>query len=95
MALRQTRLGHEAIRRASRVLPKDAGIADALGRLDAFDAGVAASTSQQEVAGQFDALLLQNAAGGSCDYTTTEIVVTIIGFVLGIIPGILFLFLFC
>ena len=36
---------------------------------------------------------LDQSAG--CDYTTTEIIVIVIGFVLGIIPGIIFLFLFC
>jgi hypothetical protein len=33
--------------------------------------------------------------GGGCSYDTVEIVVIVIGFILGIIPGIIFLFLFC
>jgi hypothetical protein len=95
MALTQTRLGHAAINRAARLFSESNALADAQMRLDTFDAGVKASTTQQEVAAQFDALLLTHPLSGQCMYTTIEIIVIIIGFVLGILPGILFLFLFC
>jgi hypothetical protein len=91
MALAKIALGHQAIDRVARVLPNDEGIADAEARLDAFEAGVLAADSQREVAAQFDQLALL----GSCQYDTVEIAIIVIGFILGILPGILFLFLFC
>ena len=95
LALTQTRMGHEAIRRASRALPGDSAIAEADARLSAFEAGVNAAETQAQVAGQLDTLVQTETSLGSCDYTRTEIVIIIIGFLLGILPGILFLFLFC
>lgn len=95
LALDQTRLGHEAIDRARQIFPADADIAQADARLTAFEEGLAAATSPAEVADQLDTLGQTGATAGRCDYTNGEIVVIIIGFVLGILPGILFLFLFC
>ena len=96
MAYTETRLGHQAIARAAHVLPHSADLADAEARLDTFDAGVGASTSQAQVAGQLDSLMATQAMdGGHCEYTPSEVVIIVIGFLLGILPGILFLFLFC
>lgn len=95
LALDQTRLGHEAIDRARQLFPADADIAEADARLTAFEEGIAAATSPAQVADQLDTLDQTGATAGRCDYTNGEIVVIIIGFLLGILPGILFLFLFC
>ncbi len=93
LALSKIELGHKAIDKAAKFLPDDgAGLAEAEARLDTLEAGVVAAESQAQVAAQFDRI---GAVGGGCDYSTTEIVVIVIGFVLGIIPGIIFLFLFC
>jgi hypothetical protein len=92
-ALAKIRLGHKAIDKAARILPGEvAGIAEATARLDALEAGVRAADTPAGVAAEFDRL---GANAVSCDYTTVEVVVIVIGFVLGIIPGILFLILFC
>lgn len=96
MALAQTRLGHKALRQASRMLPKSADIAVAEARLVSFEAAINASTTQAEVAGNIDALASTAGVGaGNCDYSNVEIAIIIVGFILGILPGILFLFLFC
>ena len=94
MALSQTRLGHKAIKQAARLVSNDPGIAEADARLSAFEEGVNAAQTQEQVAAQFDQVIAQHT-GMNCAYTTVEVVVIIIGFLLGILPGILFLFLFC
>lgn len=94
MALSKTRLSHKAIDQAEKLFPNDPEIAAAEQRLDTFEDGVARAQSQEEVAMQFDNLMVQQVAGG-CEYTPVEVAVIVIGFLLGIIPGIIFLFLFC
>ena len=41
------------------------------------------------------AVRVSSGDGGGCNYTTGEVIIIVIGFVLGIIPGIIFLFVFC
>jgi hypothetical protein len=91
LALDKIRLGQKSIHRAEKLVGDRAGLAEAQAKLDALEAQVRAADTQAEVASAFGGL--DQSAG--CDYTTTEIVVIVIGFVLGIIPGIIFLFLFC
>jgi hypothetical protein len=95
MALEQTRLGEKAISKAARILPGNKSIEEAKARLAAFDSGVEGARTQQDVAAQFDYLEVTHSVGMGCDYTTGEVVVIVIGFLLGIVPGILFLFLLC
>jgi hypothetical protein len=94
MALSKTRLSHQAIETAGRAFPNDPDVVAADAKLDAFEEGVAHADSQEAVAMQFDNLMAQ-PVDGHCAYSTTEIAIIIIGFLLGIIPGIIFLFLFC
>jgi hypothetical protein len=95
MALSQTQLGHVAIARAARIFPRNAELQQADRRLSEFEGGIESASTQADVALQFDQLMAGSHASGSCSYTTTEVVIIVIGFVLGILPGILFLFLFC
>lgn len=95
MALAQTHLGHLAIRQAARSFPHNEEIEQAENKLNVFEDGVRSSISQQQVARQFDLLVGTQALSGGCSYGTVEIVVIVIGFIFGIIPGIIFLFLFC
>lgn len=93
LALAKIRLGQKAIDRAEKLRVADAtGLAEAEARLDALEAGVRAAETPDAVAAQFDRL---DANAVKCDYTPTEIIIIVVGFVLGIIPGIIFLFLFC
>lgn len=95
MVLRQSRIGHVALEQAVRLAPEQVDILGAEARLSDFEAGVSAAATQAEVAEQLDGVVAAEADGGGCDYTTVEIIVIVIGFILGILPGILFLFLFC
>jgi hypothetical protein len=91
-ALSKIRLGHKAIRQASRLVSDEQGIAEAQSRLDKLEQGVLAARTQEEVAAQFGQL---GAQAMNCHYDTVEIVIIVVGFVLGILPGLLFLILFC
>ncbi len=41
------------------------------------------------------AVSVHGGGGGGCDYTTGEIIIIVLGFILFIIPGIIFLIIFC
>jgi hypothetical protein len=92
MALKKVRLAHAAVDRGSKTLAGDPALAEADARLDALDANVRSAQSQAEVAAAFQPLT--NLQGG-CDYTGGEIVLIVLGFIFGIIPGIILLFLLC
>jgi hypothetical protein len=95
MALDKISLSRKAIRLADKQLGGDPAIAHATARIDAFDAQVRGATSQEEVSVAFAQLAPSQSVAGRCDYTGGEIVIIVIGFILGIIPGIIFLFLLC
>src|SRR5688572_11567837 len=96
LALKKVRLGHTAIRHAERLSPDAEGLAEAKAEFAAFEATVVAASTPDEVAGAFDALMPQgDPQAMSCDYSTVELVLVVIGLVLGIIPGLLFLLIFC
>lgn len=93
LALSKLRVAHVALDRARSVLPGESeALADAELRLIALEDAVLAGTTPAEVAAPFEQMA---ALDGRCDYTTVEIVVIVVGFVLGILPGVIFLFLFC
>jgi len=107
LALSQTRLARKALSRARWVLPFSGTIGETRHKLEAYEARVLDAKSQAEVAAEFGRLVRLAEAkpgtvvdaleigGTTCSYTTTEIVIIIIGFLLAIIPGIIFLFLLC
>jgi hypothetical protein len=107
LALSQTRLAKKALSRARWVLPFSGTIGETRHKLEAYEARVLAAKSQADVAAQFGRLVRLAEAkpgtvvdalelgGTTCSYTTTEIVIILIGFLLAIIPGIIFLFLLC
>jgi len=105
LALSQTRLAHQALARARWILPFSATVREAGSNLDAYEARLRQARTQEAVAAEFGGPVRVASGGDSrndgaharvnCDYTTTEIVIIVIGFILGIIPGIIFLFLFC
>lgn len=92
LALSKLKLGHQAIDVASHTVGDSAGLSDAQARLDALEAAVNAAETQDQVSAAFGAIDKQAL---SCQYDTVEIAIIVIGFLLAIIPGIIFLFLFC
>jgi hypothetical protein len=94
MAMKKLRLGHKALDAAEALTPDIQEMADARAKFDAFESTVVAASTTQEVASAFDNLAQQNQAM-ACDYTTVELVIIVIGFLFFIIPGIIFLIIFC
>ena len=105
LALSQTRLAHKALSRARWVLPFNSTVREVNRKLDAYEARIRDARTQNEVAAEFGRLVRVASAGdpkivdakvrADCNYTTVEVVIIIIGFLLGIIPGIIFMFLLC
>jgi hypothetical protein len=87
------RLAREAVARVQR-LPGGGELAAAEHRLAAGERAIAAAATPPAVASAFSAALGPPAAQG-CAYTTLEIVAIVLGFILGIIPGLILLVLLC
>jgi hypothetical protein len=94
LALRKVRLSHRAVDQAVRLVPNDAELLEHQAVLEAFEADVLASRSQQEVARRFAALDAR-AEALRCHYSTGEVIAVVLGFILGVIPGIILLILLC
>lgn len=92
-ALGKIALARKAVNIADKQVHGDPAIADAMEKLNALDARVRSSTSQQQVSLAFSQL--NQSAKISCEYTTVEVLIIIIGFLLFIIPGIILLILLC
>ena len=84
--------------------PYSSSIRTAQRRLLAYQAGVHRARSEAEVAQEFGQLVRFGDSGddaidahilSSCHYTTGEIIAIVIGFILGILPGIILLILLC
>jgi hypothetical protein len=92
-ALGKIALARKAVALADRQVHGDPAIAEATEKLDALDANVRSATSQQQVALAFSQL--NQSAKITCSYSTVEILIIIIGFLLFVIPGIILLILLC
>jgi hypothetical protein len=86
-------LAREALARAQR-LPGGAALVATERRLVAGELAIAAAATPPAVASAFSAAVGPPAAAG-CSYTTLEIVAIVLGFILGIIPGVILLVLLC
>lgn len=95
-------LARGAMERARGWLPGASGLAEGERRLRAGEEAVAAATTPAAVAGAFAGAVSGSMplAGvdidpPSCSYSTLEIVAIVLGFILGIIPGLILLVLLC
>jgi hypothetical protein len=89
-------LAREAIARARGLAPDGASLAAMDQQLRNGELGVAAATTPEAVAGAFSlAVTGPPAAAIGCAYSTGEIIAIVIGFILGILPGIILLIVFC
>jgi hypothetical protein len=104
LALAPIEQAHRALSRARWLAPYSSSIRTAQRRLLAYQAGVGRARSEAEVAQEFGQLVRLADSGGipaqahvlsSCHYTTWEIVAIVIGFILGILPGIILLIILC
>jgi hypothetical protein len=85
-------LARQALARTQR-LPGANGLAAPEQRLHAGERAIAAAQTPPAVASAFAAAIGPPSAG--CSYTTLEIVAIVLGFILGIIPGLILLVLLC
>jgi hypothetical protein len=103
LATRPSHMARRALGTAQRLAPWSGTLRDAHGKLVGYEDRVAKTTTPEEAAHEFEGLV-QLAGGGSvtvggnsgrCNYTTTEIIAIVLGFILFIIPGIILLIGFC
>jgi hypothetical protein len=94
MALDKVALTHKVVRLADKQLDGNPAIAEATQKLDALDAQVRAAENQQQVSLAFSQLSQDRMKAG-CSYTTPEILLIVIGFLIFVIPGIILLLLLC
>ena len=107
LAVSDSRRARRALAAARGLAPFSSGIADAHERLLAYETRVRRAGSSAEVADEFAGLVQVASLGGGtgfhidhdhhhgCDFSTGEIIAIVLGFLLGIIPGIILLILLC
>jgi hypothetical protein len=104
LATQPMRGAHFALSQARAVAPWTQSLADADAALDGYEARVAQAATPDDVAQELATLVsVGNLPGevaadlgdGGCDFSTGEVIATVLGFILGIIPGIILLFLLC
>ncbi|MFQ5456858.1 MAG: hypothetical protein ACE5FC_00185 [Myxococcota bacterium] len=105
LALDQTNLARKALSRAKWVIPFNGALGDASRKLDAYEVRVKEAGSPEEVAAAFgdlvrlasadDLTIVDAEVKADCHYTTGEIVIIVIGFLLAIIPGFIFMAILC
>lgn len=91
LAMEEVKPARGVLAKASKLAPKDEGLADARARLVEFEAGIDGASSKHEIASTFRSL---HTAGG-CSMSVGEVIATVLGFILGIIPGVILLILLC
>jgi len=94
LALDEVEQSRKAVQRATRLVPGDAELRATHADLEAFADGVAAAQSRGEVADRFATLRGQQTAA-NCHYSTGEVIAIVLGFILGVLPGIILLILLC
>ncbi len=92
-ALRKLRRSRRAVTRARKLAPGDAELAEVEQELTTMSAHVDAAPTPRAV-GEALAPLAQPTAIG-CSFSTGEVIAIVLGFVLGIIPGVILLILLC
>ena len=93
-ALDKLALSRKVVKIADKQLHGDPAIAEATEKLDALDARVRSAENQQQVSLAFSQLAQDRMKVG-CDYTTAEILIIIVGFLLFLLPGIILMLLLC
>jgi hypothetical protein len=106
LALQPTNEALEALHQAQIMIPFSEDLSTAEKRLIDTRSRIMLASSQQQVADQFDGMLLaglddDRAASvnvgdsGSCSYSTGETIAIVVGLILGIIPGLILLVVLC
>ena len=93
-ALGKIALSRKAVSLAEKQVHGDPAIAEATQKLAALDAQVRSATSQEQVSLAFSQLAQDRMKAG-CSYTTVEILIIVLGFLLFVLPGIILMLLLC
>jgi len=91
---RRLNRARSALKHAQRIAPDDTELAAATERVEAMDLAIDEARSTTEVAQAFD-IAPAASASATCDLSTGETVATVLGFILGILPGVILLLLLC
>lgn len=94
IATRDTQLAYRVLKRARVLAPSAASLRAAAARLDDYHGIVGRASSRAEIATSFHHLTSPRTAA-DCDYSTGEMIAIVLGFILGIIPGLILLVLLC
>lgn len=105
MALAPTDGAIAALRNARNLMPFSDDLRSAATRLRDARSRLLVASSQEKVADEFSGMMLAgldddnvaniSAGGGSCNYSTGEVIAIVIGLILGIIPGLILLVVLC
>ncbi len=105
MALAPTDGAIGALKKARSIMPFSDDLRSAETRLSDARTRILVASSQAQVADEFDGMMLAgldnhsaarvSAGGGSCNYSTGEVIAIVVGLILGIIPGLILLVVLC
>jgi len=98
LALQPTRGAHSALAKARLVAPWSDSLAKADDDLVAYEGRISGAASAQAVADEAAHLVNGGIYGdidGGCSFSTGEVIATVIGFILGVLPGIILMILLC
>ena len=105
MALAPTDEAIDALRNARNLIPFSDDLNSAETRLSDARSRILVASSQAEVADEFSGMMLAgldndsaarvSGGGGSCNYSTGEVIAIVVGLILGIIPGLILLVVLC
>jgi hypothetical protein len=105
MALAPTDEAIEALSNARNLIPFSDDLRSAETRLNDARSRILVASSHAEVADEFSGMMLAgldndsaarvSAGGGSCNYSTGEVIAIVVGLILGIIPGLILLVVLC
>jgi hypothetical protein len=105
MALTPTDGAINALKNARNIMPLSEDLRSAETRLSDARSRILLASSQKQVADEFDGMMLAGldndsaakviGGGGSCNYSTGEVIAIVVGLILGIIPGLILLVVLC
>jgi len=105
MALAPTDDALGALKNARSIMPFSNDLRSAETRLSDARSRIVVASSQEQVADEFDGMMLAgldndsvarvSTGAGNCNYSTGETIAIVIGLILGIIPGLVLLVVLC
>ena len=95
IATNDTKLAYDVLERARFFAPGNETLQVASLRLDHYHASIAQASTSHEIVASLGSLTTSADVDLACDYTTAEVLIILLGLLLGIIPGLILLILLC